>query len=722
MSEIVFVTSFRDIDRGTWDTFARTKEMYVKYFLLLAQNISYSLIVYVDKKLGKELKLKCKQKNIIFQDIETVKTFYNKYLTQDQQIMQSQVYQDKIPPKRKNHPEHLYSKYNLTMHSKVNFLSHALLQFPNNAWYTWIDFGFVRSIKDVPQQIDTAQLSKNKITCHCLQKPSYYQSANDMLSSFEIYLTGGAYIVPVSQVNRLQQLYEEELLLWYNNDISDDDQSLLLQLYFKHPDLFCLKENSEWMSLFRMLQAQKNLKKIFETPCFPPTEWIPVTKSIVRVGNTMYQLPQSKDLRMLTVGTDPTSGYYRYIQSVKKFDYRVLGFGDKWDGWKQQALTGGGKKILYLKDYFDTHILPEYVVFTDCYDVVVVADEAEVMKKYKKHFDGKLVFGAEVYCWPDESLASQYPTSDSNFKYLNSGLFMGPSSLIHKYLTNNIAPTDDDQLYFTKMFFKHPDDIVLDYNGIIFQNLAGTTPQDFHHDGKGIANEYDNRPCFLHGNGPGRKTLDFLTTHTDLTIHLINLKTNPEKKKSSIKNFERFGVPYVVVNGVDGNNYQLSQHERWLFKQADYDIDVQLGVVGCCLSHLKLLEAFVRSKQSHLLVAEDNVTIVEPDFLLVIHDLISKPYSMIHLCCLHQPTTSAIQQHGKYNLYKCQKRWYGQGTRCYLISKASAVDILQKYYRGDCTRAIDWFYLDHITNPMIIYPSLCQYDGSNSAIEERGGH
>ena len=108
MSEIVFVTSFRDIDRGTWDTFARTKEMYVKYFLLLAQNISYSLIVYVDKKLGKELKLKCKQKNIIFQDIETVKTFYNKYLTQDQQIMQSQVYQDKIPPfdaYRKGHVE-----------------------------------------------------------------------------------------------------------------------------------------------------------------------------------------------------------------------------------------------------------------------------------------------------------------------------------------------------------------------------------------------------------------------------------------------------------------------------------------------------------------------------------------------------------------------------------------------------------------------------------------
>ena len=505
MSEIVFVTSFRDIHRGTWDTFARTKEMYVKYFLLLAQNISYSLIVYVDKKLGKELKLKCKQKNIIFQDIETVKTFYNKYLIQDQQIMQSQVYQNKIPAKRKNHPEHLYSKYNLTMHSKVNFLYHAFLQFPNNAWYTWIDFGFVRNIKDVPQRIDTAQLSKNKITCHCLQKPSYYQSANDMLSSFEIYLTGSAYIVPVSQVNRLQELYEEELQLWYNNDISDDDQSLLLQLYFKHPDLFCLKENSEWMSLFRMLQEKAPKKLLHEHPTVPPTEHIPVTKTRICVGNIEYELPQSKTVRLLTVGTNATDGYLRFIVSAKQWDYRVLGFGDNWNGGNMAKGPGGGKKVVYLKEYLEQAFLPEYMIFTDCYDVVVLANEDEVMATYKKYFEGKIVFGAERFCWPDKERASQYPATSSSFKYLNSGLFMGPTHMIQELLaTTTISPTDDDQRFYTTLFLKQSHPIVLDYNGVLFQNLAGTKASDFSRlsDGR-IANNNGHRPCFLHGNGPG---------------------------------------------------------------------------------------------------------------------------------------------------------------------------------------------------------------------------
>ena len=468
---------------------------------------------------------------------------------------------------------------------------------------------------------------------------------------------------------------------------------------------------------------------ILEVPCLPPTEWVPVTKSTVRVGNNIYHLPTSTSLRMLTVGTDPTDGYYRYIQSAKTWDYRVLGFGDKWDGWKKQALTGGGKKILYLKDYFDTHVLPEYIVFTDCYDVVVVSDADEVMRKYKQHFDGKLVFGAEVYCWPDEDMATKYPnTSSSKFKYLNSGLFMGPSKLIHKYLTNTIASSDDDQRYFTNMFLAHPDDIVLDYDGILFQNLAGTSPQEFQTNNGRVVNPYNHQPCFLHGNGPGRKTLDALTTRNDCTIHLINLETNPEKREACTNNFKQLGLRYAVMQAIDGAKYTLSPHERWLFKQVNYDIDVKVGVVGCSLSHLQLLETFVRSNQSYLLVAEDNITIVEPDIANVVRGMVATPFSMINLCCLKQPPVSAkVREVGTYALYRCKNQWYGQGARFYIVSKSCAISMLQKYYRGEMCHAIDWFYMTEVEEPLVAYPSLCRFDGENfysshSAIEERGGH
>lgn len=47
------------------------------------------------------------------------------------------------------------------------------------------------------------------------------------------------------------------------------------------------------------------------------------------------------------------------------------------------------------------------------------------MHKFKK-FDARILFGAEKYLWPDETLDHLYPTVSKHLpKYLNSGLFMG---------------------------------------------------------------------------------------------------------------------------------------------------------------------------------------------------------------------------------------------------------------------------------------------------------
>lgn len=35
--------------------------------------------------------------------------------------------------------------------------------------------------------------------------------------------------------------------------------------------------------------------------------------------------------------------------------------------------------------------------------------------------DARVVFSAEPYCWPDQSLADQFPVTESRYKYLNSG-------------------------------------------------------------------------------------------------------------------------------------------------------------------------------------------------------------------------------------------------------------------------------------------------------------
>lgn len=50
------------------------------------------------------------------------------------------------------------------------------------------------------------------------------------------------------------------------------------------------------------------------------------------------------------------------------------------------------------------------------------------MHKFKKH-DARILFGAEKYLWPDDTVEHLYPVVTKHLpKYLNSGLFMGKHS------------------------------------------------------------------------------------------------------------------------------------------------------------------------------------------------------------------------------------------------------------------------------------------------------
>lgn len=49
----------------------------------------------------------------------------------------------------------------------------------------------------------------------------------------------------------------------------------------------------------------------------------------------------------------------------------------------------------------------------------------DILRKFKS-FNSNIVFGAEKYLWPKQSLEKLYPTVSLNAaKYLNSGLYIG---------------------------------------------------------------------------------------------------------------------------------------------------------------------------------------------------------------------------------------------------------------------------------------------------------
>ena len=253
-NDIIFITAYKDIGRNTWHKFNRSNEIYFNNFILLCNNIKYTLLVYIENNIREQILINYSfnTDNIIFKDYHSVSTYLDKYLKNDKIIMSSDIYKDKIPPHRKNNPEHIYSEYNLVNHNKINFVSDAKKTYPNYAFYSWIDFGYIQDIESVPQNINTHALP-HKIIYQCINIPINYINPNEMLANDIIFITGSAFIIHRSLVDYFEIIYEQKIIEWQKNYISDDDQNLVLQLYYENSHLFHLIQNYIWFLLYNIL-------------------------------------------------------------------------------------------------------------------------------------------------------------------------------------------------------------------------------------------------------------------------------------------------------------------------------------------------------------------------------------------------------------------------------------------------------------------------------------
>jgi hypothetical protein len=224
---------------------------------------------------------------------------------------------------------------------------------------------------------------------------------------------------------------------------------------------------------------------------------------------------------VLSVATDKNNkGLKYFVKSLNKYDisYKLLGLNDTWKGGNMDKYPGGGQKINLLKTELQTwdieRLKNTLLLFSDSYDVINVSSESEIIQKYNRISKKSILFSAEKYCWPDKNLHKYYPTTNSEYKYLNSGGFIGNAYDILQLLNMIINDNDDDQLYFTKIFLfdnnyiNYIPKIKLDYNCEIFQTLNGTSKVDIYfYKNRIINNNNSTIPCFIHGNGSSKEKL-----------------------------------------------------------------------------------------------------------------------------------------------------------------------------------------------------------------------
>ncbi|XP_067879645.1 multifunctional procollagen lysine hydroxylase and glycosyltransferase LH3-like [Heterodontus francisci] len=228
------------------------------------------------------------------------------------------------------------------------------------------------------------------------------------------------------------------------------------------------------------------------------------------------------NLLVVTVATGETEGYKRFIRTAKYFNYTVktLGLGQEWKGGDVARTVGGGQKVRWLQKEMMKHAAREdlIVMFVDSYDVIFAGPPLELLKKFVE-FNHKVIFAAEGFIWPDQTLAEKYPPIRNGKRYLNSGGFIGYAPLINNIVQQwKFKDDDDDQLFYTKIYLntvlREKYKMMLDHQSTIFQNLNGALEEVVVKFEKGKARvrniAQDTLPVVIHGNGPTKLQLNYL--------------------------------------------------------------------------------------------------------------------------------------------------------------------------------------------------------------------
>ena len=256
---ILFITSYKDIKRSLWSHYTMTNDDYVKHFLNILSYMIYDTVVFVEQHIF-DLIMKATNNtvkpNITFVNMDKCiqNTFFTTLMEKDKAVMNSEIYKNKLAYHRRVNPEHLYSEYNLINHSKISFIKQTK-EYYNYDFYAWIDFGYIRnSDLNIPQNINVNVLP-NKIMYNCFHYPDINNriDPNVLLQLDDIIVMGGSFILPKCLVDTYERLYEENLLKLYDQHISDDDQNVVVQIYYKNPELFHLLKTTKWFDLYHTI-------------------------------------------------------------------------------------------------------------------------------------------------------------------------------------------------------------------------------------------------------------------------------------------------------------------------------------------------------------------------------------------------------------------------------------------------------------------------------------
>lgn len=202
--------------------------------------------------------------------------------------------------------------------------------------------------------------------------------------------------------------------------------------------------------------------------------WQPVKDKLFSGPQQQYGLPA--DLTIITWNNGHKAmGIFEQSMDHLGIPCVVLGQGvEVWrNSYHKPMLTYEA-----LKD-----IKTEYIMGVDSRDAVIINDPKVILQQYKDQFDCDLVFSADLINWPSLALFRKYEDeiaegSNSQFRYLNSGAFIGRTSFCRDFfkqateLTPIPGAEASDQGVLKQLLQETYPKVQMDYRCVMFQNIG----------------------------------------------------------------------------------------------------------------------------------------------------------------------------------------------------------------------------------------------------------
>ena len=175
--------------------------------------------------------------------------------------------------------------------------------------------------------------------------------------------------------------------------------------------------------------------------------------------------------------------------------------------------TGFHEKVNAVRDILKGLPDTDITLFVDAYDVLV-NDSSEKILEVFHSYDCKILFGAEKDLFPHhlKTLEPTYPISPTEFRFLNSGVYIGYVGALKEMIGWADYQGKDDQEYFQNYFLKHQESVALDVHSKLALNMSKVPWYEL----KIQAGQAHHKqtPCLLHFNG---------MSYLDINIDMVTL-------------------------------------------------------------------------------------------------------------------------------------------------------------------------------------------------------